>query len=140
MRGIRLVYIGACFAFPPALLLFEFSGVEGREGSWNSVRSSSSKIPSSKLCGGRDFFRRRLRSRWIGGLGGSSARRAATAAELPPDTVGRRGRWACDEYEYPALDSRPVVDDTGTENTDAVGERGNGEGRGGTGGGVSIGM
>ena len=41
----------------------ELSGVDGREGSWNSVRSSSSKMPSSKLCGGRDFLRRRLRSR-----------------------------------------------------------------------------
>ena len=36
-----------------------------------------------------------------------------------------------DEYEYPADDSRPV-DETRTEKTDAVGERGNGDGRGGT--------
>ena len=85
-------------------------------------------------------MRKRLRSRCIGGLGGRRASRAATAAELLPETVGRRGRCACDEYEYPALDSRPVVVDTGTEKTDAVGERGKGEGRGGTGGGVSMGM
>ena len=96
-------------------------------------------MPSSKFGGGRDFLRSRRRSRWIGGLGGRSARRAAIAAELP-ETVGRKARCAVDEYEYPATESRPVVDDTGTENTDAVGERGKGDGRGGTGGGTSVGM
>ena len=74
------------------------SGVTGRACSTSSARSSSSKMPSSKFGGGRDFLRRRRRSRWMGGLGGRRARRAAIAAELP-ETVGRSARCAVDEYE-----------------------------------------
>lgn len=82
------------------------------------------------MCGGRDFFRNLRRSRCIGGLGGS-------IASEPPEALGLSAR--CDVDVYPT-ELRPLV--VGIENTDTVGERGNGstgegsdKGSAGTGGG-----
>lgn len=50
-----------------------FSGVEGT-GAGSSASSSSSYTPGAAPGDGRDFLRRRRRSRWIGGLGGRRVR------------------------------------------------------------------
>jgi len=64
------------------------------------------------MYGGRDFFRSLRRSRCIGGLGGS----------MPSeDTLGLSARCEVDVY---LTESRPLV--VGIENTETVGERGNG--------------
>ena len=102
-------------------------GVLGWGGEGRGVEAGSlSRSSKTLLSGGRDFFRRRLRAFWAGGLGGNMVR------EEPPP---RKGRCAIDEY---VAESRPE----GTEKTDMVGEPGKaspGEGweigRWGTGGG-----
>ena len=107
------------------------SGVEGGKGGGDESRCSSiSSKTLLSIFGGRDFLRRRRRSRWVGGEGGSMASDAAA-----PE------RTRCDvELKYP-MEFRPDV--VGIEKTDTVGERGKGSigegerawGRAGTGGG-----
>src|SRR6266702_584083 len=83
-------------------------GLVGWGGEGRGVGSCSlSRSSKTLLSGGRDFFRRRLRPFWAGGLGGNMVR------EAPP----RKGRCATDEY---VGESRPE----GTEKTDMVGEPG----------------
>lgn len=90
------------------------SGVEGGNGGDDESRCSSiSSKTLLSICGGRDFLRRRRRSRWVGGEGGTIA-----SDEAAPE------RTRCDvELKYP-IEFRPEV--VGIENTDTVGEPGNG--------------
>jgi hypothetical protein len=84
-------------------------GVLGWGGEGKGVEAGSlSRSSKTLLSGGRDFFRRRLRPFWAGGLGGNMSE------EAPPP---RKGRCATDEY---VAESRPE----GTEKTDMVGEPG----------------
>lgn len=90
------------------------SGVEGGNGGDDESRCSSiSSKTLLSIFGGRDFLRRRRRSRWEGGEGGTIA-----SDEAAPE------RTRCDvELKYP-IEFRPDV--VGIENTETVGERGNG--------------
>lgn len=107
------------------------SGVEGGRGGEDESRCSSmsSKTLLSML-GGRDFLRRRRRSRWVGGEGGS----------MPSDEAAPE-RTRCDVELKCPTEFRPDV--VGIEKTETVGERGRGSigegekgwGRAGTGGG-----
>ena len=86
----------------------DWFGVDGWGGEGKGVESGPlSRSSKTLLSGGRDFFRKRLRPFWAGGLGGNMVR------EAPP----RKGRCAIDEY---VAESRPE----GTEKTDIVGEPG----------------
>ena len=85
-------------------------GVLGWGGEGRGVEAGSlSRSSKTLLSGGRDFFRRRLRPFWAGGLGGNMV-----SGEGPPP---RKGRCAIDEY---VAESRPE----GMEKTDMVGEPG----------------
>ncbi len=85
-------------------------GVVGWGGEGRGVESCSlSRSSKTLLSGGRDFFRKRLRPFWAGGLGGKMA-----SGEAPPP---RNGRCTTDEH---VAESRPE----GTEKTDMVGEPG----------------
>ena len=88
------------------------SGVEGGNGGEDESRCSSmSSKTLLSICGGRDFLRRRRRSRWAGGEGGSIA-----SDEAAPE------RTRCDVELKCPIEFRPDV--VGIEKTDTLGERG----------------
>jgi hypothetical protein len=110
------------------------SGVDERVGKHDVGVGSPWSCSSNTLlsiCGGRDFFRNRRRSLWMGGLGGSSA-----SVEEALDNVRLSAKFVAEE------ELRPVW----VENKDSDGERGKGSvplgalprknaGKAGTGGG-----